>query len=72
VFANLVEMTKVTPVEAAMMTSTVQAREHGLHDRGRLAEGLLADLVVLDNDWCVRQTHVGGEVVYAHDGASAS
>lgn len=68
VFANLIEMTRVTPVEAALMTSTVQAREHGLHDRGRLAEGLLADLVVLDDDWCVRQTCIGGAVVYAHDG----
>lgn len=68
VFANLIEMVRVTPVEAALMTATVAAREHGLHDRGRLAEGLLADLVVLDDDWCVRQTFMGGAVVYAHDG----
>lgn len=67
VFANLITMVGVTPVEAALMTATVQAREHGLHDRGRLAEGLFADLVVLDDDWCVRQTYVGGAVVYAHD-----
>ena len=59
----------VTPLEAAMMTSTVQARELGLHDRGRLAEGLLADVVVLDGDWRVRQTLIGGAVVYADDGA---
>lgn len=68
VFANLVEMVGVTPAEAAMMTATVQARTLGLGDRGRIAEGLLADLVVLDAEWCVRQTLIGGAVVYAHDG----
>ena len=31
VFANLVEMVGVTPLEAAMMTATVQARTLGLH-----------------------------------------
>ena len=67
VFANLVEMIGVTPLEAAMMTSTVQARALGLTDRGRIAEGLLADLVVLDEAWAVRQTLRGGTVVYADD-----
>jgi len=67
VFANLIEMIGVTPLDAAMMTATVQARELGLHDRGRIDVGLLADLVVLDADWCVRQTLIGGSVVYAND-----
>jgi N-acetylglucosamine-6-phosphate deacetylase len=70
VFANLVEMVGVTPLEAAMMTATVQARTLGLPDRGRIAEGLLADLVVLDTEWCVRQTLIGGAVVYASDADS--
>ena len=70
VFANLVEMVGVTPVDAAMMTATVQARTLGLADRGRIAEGLLADLVVLDAEWCVRQTLIGGAVVYANDASS--
>jgi len=70
VFANLVEMVGVTPQEAAMMTATVQARTLGLQDRGRIAEGLLADLVVLDKDWCVRQTLIGGGLVYANDARS--
>jgi N-acetylglucosamine-6-phosphate deacetylase len=69
VFANLVEMVGIAPLEAAMMCATVQARELGLTDRGRLAEGLLADLVVLDSDWRVRQTILGGAVVYAAEGA---
>lgn len=67
VFANLVEMVGVTPLDAAMMTANVQARTLGLSDRGRIAEGLLADLVVLDANWCVRQTLIGGAVVYAND-----
>ena len=69
VFANLVTMVGVTPVEAALMCATVQARAHGLADRGRIAEGLLADLVVLDGDWRVRQTLLGGAVVHARDAA---
>jgi N-acetylglucosamine-6-phosphate deacetylase len=67
VFANLVQMVGLTPVEAALMTATVPARAHGLGDRGRIAEGLLADLVVLDARWRVRQTLLGGAVVYASD-----
>lgn len=69
VFANLVTMVGVTPVEAALMCATVQARAHGLADRGRIAEGLLADLVVLGGDWHVRQTLLGGAVVHASDAA---
>lgn len=65
VFSNLVEMVGVTPVEAAMMSATVQARALGLGDRGRIAEGLLADLAVLDDSWRVRQTLIGGTVVHA-------
>ncbi len=65
VFANLIAMVGATPVDAAMMCATVPAREQGITDRGRLAEGLLADLVVLDGDWRVHQTLVGGEVVFA-------
>jgi len=70
VFANLVTMVGVTPLEAAMMTSMVQARTLGLPDRGRIAEGLLADLAVLDDHWRVRQTLIGGAVVYAADAST--
>jgi N-acetylglucosamine-6-phosphate deacetylase len=70
VFANLVTMVGVTPLDAAMMTSTTQARALGLPDRGRIAEGLLADLAVLDDHWRVRQTLIGGAVVYAADAST--
>ena len=67
VFANLVDLVGVTPIEAAMMTATVQARALGLSDRGRIAVGLLADLAVLDASWRVRRTLVGGAAVHAAD-----
>ena len=39
VFANLVDLVGVTPIEAPMITATVQARALGLSDRGRIAVG---------------------------------
>lgn len=38
----------LTLEEAAMLLSDVPARLYGLHDRGRVAEGFTADLVVFD------------------------
>jgi N-acetylglucosamine-6-phosphate deacetylase len=35
----------------------------GLHDRGRLSEGLRADLVVLDGDLAVDSVYLGGRLV---------
>ncbi len=70
VFANLVEMVGVSPVEAAMMCATVQARELGLQDRGRIVQGQLADVAVLDAGWYVRQTVIGGVVVHDRDQAN--
>jgi N-acetylglucosamine-6-phosphate deacetylase len=70
VFANLVTMVGVTPIEAATMTSTTQARALALVDRGRIAEGLLADLAVLDDQWHVRQTLIGGVVVHVADASA--
>lgn len=64
-FANLITRIHVTPQEAVMMTATVPARELGLHDRGKLAVGILADLVVLDDTFAVRQTYIGGIAVEA-------
>ena len=41
----------------------VLAEHLGLDDRGRLATGLRADLVVLDRDWRVRRVMRGGDWV---------
>jgi N-acetylglucosamine-6-phosphate deacetylase len=46
------------------MTSTNQASLLGLHDRGKIAVGARADLVVLNHDYQVLHTFVKGEQVY--------
>ena len=60
-------------VDAAIMCSTTPARELGLVGHGVIAEGAVADLVVLDGRGEVVQTYVGGQLAYArgvHDGNS--
>ena len=50
--------------EAVRMASTTPARLLGLKDRGVLAAGGRADLVVFDRRFSVLMTIVGGDVVY--------
>jgi len=62
-----------SPVDAAIMCSTTPARELGLVGHGVIADGAVADLVVLDRDGLVVQTYVGGRLAYArgvHEGNS--
>ena len=40
----------LTPVEALRAATAVPARRFGLHDRGRIAAGLRADLLLVDGD----------------------
>ncbi len=63
-FANLLTLVGMTPVEAALMTATVPARELRLAGFGVLEPGAMADLVVLDPGHRVRQTVIGGVVAY--------
>lgn len=46
--------------QAARLVSTNAAHYLGLTDRGRIATGMLADLVVLDADFTVREVWLGG------------
>ena len=55
----------VDPVAAVAAASTTPAALLGLADRGSLATGLRADLVVLDGDWRVRRVMSGGDWVRA-------
>ncbi|WP_027351800.1 N-acetylglucosamine-6-phosphate deacetylase [Halotalea alkalilenta] len=48
---------------ASLRLSTWPADYLGLDDRGRLAPGLRADLVVLDETYALREVYVGGERV---------
>jgi N-acetylglucosamine-6-phosphate deacetylase len=64
VFACLVTSVGVDLVRAAEMCSTTPARELGLNGFGSIAAGAVADLTVLDRQLAVRQTWIGGELVY--------
>lgn len=63
-FANLVSLVGLHPTEAALMASTVPARELRLSGYGVLEAGAVADLVVLDAQHRVRQTIIGGVLAY--------
>jgi N-acetylglucosamine-6-phosphate deacetylase len=60
-FKNLVGMTGLPLHEVIKTTSWNQARSLGLEDLGKVAPGFLADLVLLNDDYSVAGTLVGGE-----------
>lgn len=51
----------IDPVTAVAAATSTPAALLGLDDRGSLATGLRADLVVLDHDWAVRRVMRGGD-----------
>ena len=53
----------VDPAAAVAAATSTPAALLGLEDRGRLATGLRADLVVLDSNWLVRRAMRGGDWV---------
>jgi len=53
----------IDPVAAVAAATSTPAALLGLDDRGSLATGLRADLVVLDRDWRVRRVMCGGDWV---------
>jgi N-acetylglucosamine-6-phosphate deacetylase len=63
-FRNIVTMFDMSITEAATMCSTTPARAMGLTRFGVIAEGNIADLVVLDRAFRVRRTLIAGETVY--------
>jgi N-acetylglucosamine-6-phosphate deacetylase len=50
--------------EAARMCATTPAGALGLHDTGAIEPGNVADLVVFDREFRVRQTYIGGELAF--------
>jgi N-acetylglucosamine-6-phosphate deacetylase len=64
-FAALASTVGVSLVDAAAMCATSPARELGLQGLGVIAPGSKADLVVLDASFRVRQTWVGGVMVFS-------
>lgn len=60
---TMVTLAGATPAESLAMASTVPADAIGLRDRGRLALGQRADLVLWSNDLTVERTIVAGTTV---------
>lgn len=58
-FRNFVEI-GLPPDEAARRCATLQADYLGLHDRGRIAEGAVADFVILAPDLSLREVILRG------------
>jgi N-acetylglucosamine-6-phosphate deacetylase len=63
-FRNLVTTMGRSVADAALMCSTTPANQLGLPDLGRIAGGALGDLTVLDRDFQVVRTFVGGQQVW--------
>jgi len=63
-FQTLVAQVGLSVVDAATICSTSPARELGLLGHGMLMPDAVADLVVLDAQFCVVQTYLGGQLVY--------
>ena len=63
-FKNVVEVTGLPLKEAVKATSLSAAMSLKLFDRGRLEPGYLADIVLLDDDFNVCNTLVGGVELY--------
>jgi N-acetylglucosamine-6-phosphate deacetylase len=63
-FQTLVAHVGLSVVDAATICSTSPARELGLLGHGMLMPDAVADLVVLDAQFCVVQTYLGGQLVY--------
>lgn len=59
---NIARLTGMPLDQLVKATSWNQARSLGLHGFGKLAVGHHADLVILDDDFNVLQTFVGGEL----------
>jgi N-acetylglucosamine-6-phosphate deacetylase len=66
-FQVLVGRVGLSLVDAVTLCATTPARELGLVGCGLLAPDALADLVVLDANFGVIQTYVGGQLVYARN-----
>ncbi|HEY8292070.1 MAG TPA: N-acetylglucosamine-6-phosphate deacetylase [Thermomicrobiales bacterium] len=66
---NMAQWTDATTIDALRMASEGPARLLGLTRMGRIREGSVADLVLLDKDLHVQMTIIRGEVVYQRGNA---
>jgi N-acetylglucosamine-6-phosphate deacetylase len=69
-FQMLIGRIGLSPVDAVTLCATTPARELGLVGHGILAPEAAADLVVLDQNFTVVQTYVGGQLAYSRNTAA--
>ena len=67
VFRFLINDVGLSLNDAAQLCATTPASELGLNETGSIVKGAIADLVVMDRDLTVKQTYVGGRLVYSRD-----
>jgi N-acetylglucosamine-6-phosphate deacetylase len=67
IFRTLVTAAGLPLVDAVVLCATTPARELALQGHGVIAPGAVADLTVLDRDFRVLRTYVGGKLVYARN-----
>ena len=65
---NLITKFHRTVGDAARLCSTTPAGEMGLRDLGIVAEGAIADLVVLNREFVVTHTLIDGQIVFSAAG----
>ena len=70
-FQILVSRVGLSLVDAATVCATTAARELGLVGHGVLAPGAIADLTILDANFSVVHTYIGGQLVYARNTPAA-
>jgi N-acetylglucosamine-6-phosphate deacetylase len=61
---NAARFAGLSPAESVHLATAVPARAVGLSDRGVLAPGRRADLVLLDDALAVTATYIGGQLAY--------
>jgi N-acetylglucosamine-6-phosphate deacetylase len=71
-FQTLVGRVGISLVDAATICATTAARELGLVGYGVLAPDAIADLVVLDANFMVAQTYLGGQLAYSRNTQASS
>ena len=65
VFRFLVSDVGLPLNEAAQLCATTPASELGLRDTGSIVQGAIADLVVMDRTFTVKQTYIRGHLAYS-------
>jgi N-acetylglucosamine-6-phosphate deacetylase len=67
-FRTIVSRFELSIVDAAQVCATTPARQLGLTGFGVIAEGAVADLAVLDQDFVVARTFIAGREAYRYRG----